>query len=390
MLISKIKNFYFGRVIFEGSEGFSSCFLEECRKRNIVIEKTKVAEEHIKGECKYSYLNDIMEAAEKSDMKLNKLKCKGLPAIIHRYKKRIGIPVGILIAAITCIVCSSVIWSVEVSGNVKIASEDLISGLETIGIYRGCFSHIIDCNAAENELQHIFPDILWCAVNIDGSKIRVIIRERSVPPEKADSKTYSNIIAGYSGEIIKADVFEGDKEIGVGSAVVKGDLLVSGVKKLKNGGVIFTDSKASITGRIISEERFSLNNIIAVNVFEKTTDRFGLFFFGLNIPFGPSKKDFKMIKSEYLLDTESSVLPFGITRERFSLLCTGERELTNELQKLILLNEFALCESENYGDADIIMRKAVFNAENGKISLAVNYISERDICVKQNFSVEEN
>ena len=68
------------------------------------------------------------------------------------------------------------------------------------------------------------------AVNIDGSKAVIEVRESVPVPEIADTSTPCNIVAAEDGIITKIQLFRGQEEIKTGSAVLKGDLLISGVK----------------------------------------------------------------------------------------------------------------------------------------------------------------
>ena len=63
----------------------------------------------------------------------------GILSLADRYKKRIGIWLGIMISVFLLYISSNTVWDIRVSGNDYVSDKDIINLLSMSGIKEGCF-----------------------------------------------------------------------------------------------------------------------------------------------------------------------------------------------------------------------------------------------------------
>ena len=158
----------------------------------------------------------------------------GLPFFIGRHSFRVGVPIGLLTGLAVLLILSSRIWSVEVSGNVNVPAEQIIAVFEQVGVRKGASADKIENSAAEIEASKLLPQLSWININIDGCKAYIEVRETVEKPETEEKEGWCNIVAARDGTVVSIRPFSGTQEQKTGGAVLKGDLLISGIKENKD------------------------------------------------------------------------------------------------------------------------------------------------------------
>jgi similar to stage IV sporulation protein len=173
--------------------------------------------------------------ARKFRVKTKVVKRAGGYFALRRYKKRLGIPAGILAFCAVIVFLSSFIWDIQVSGNSEIQTWQILEQLSSMGIYPGAKIGSYNANIAELELQMTFDKLAWVSIERTGSRINVKVSER-LESEQVTQKEISvsepcNIVSSRTGQLIRADVFRGKLMYKEGSGIRAGDVIVSGVVK---------------------------------------------------------------------------------------------------------------------------------------------------------------
>ena len=181
-----------------------------------------------------------------SCIKLHIIKKSGLPFYIRKYKKRLGIPVGIAVFFLILTFLSSMLWSINISGNTAVSSQDIWTNLNNSGIKPCSFKRSIDVNICSEALQIALPDLSWVAINIKGSTAEVKVREKIYGIGFVDESTPANIISSCDGQIVEMNVFKGKAVVKSGQAVRKGQLLVSGTVEMRDLSTHFVHASAEI------------------------------------------------------------------------------------------------------------------------------------------------
>lgn len=180
---------------------------------------------------------------------------RGLPFIMHRYRKRKMLTAGIFIFLLIIYGLSFFIWSVEVEGTEKVDPQEILFKLESLGVKPGAFKPHIDSMLLENQLIVSFPELSWASLEIRGSRAVLRVKEAVLPPEVIDKDTPCNIVAAKDGIIEKMIVLDGQPAVKPGQTVRKGQLLVSGVIEHPDTiGVRYVHSMGQVLARTWYQE----------------------------------------------------------------------------------------------------------------------------------------
>ncbi|MBE6954346.1 MAG: hypothetical protein E7449_00355 [Ruminococcaceae bacterium] len=149
----------------------------------------------------------------------------------HKYrglKKRYALLLLPLFAVLT-IFLQQFIWTMEVQGNERLAAEQILQALESIGIHQGTYVRTIDGQMVKNHMLRMLPELEWISVNKKGGRAVVLVKEREEKPDVRDPHLVSNVIAARAGVVTEMQVYAGFPVVEVGDSVLKGEMLVSGL-----------------------------------------------------------------------------------------------------------------------------------------------------------------
>ncbi len=386
MLFEKLHDMIFGKISFSATEGFSDIFISDCRKNGLLLYNVIRTEDGIKAEVSHSDVGELMKTASKSGTRIIIQKREGIPDLIIRYRHRYGIPIGLFVFVIILAVLTSMIWSVDIEGADKIAYEEIEAVLEESGVRKGIFSSTVNCKDIEFSLYKRFDKLSWVSVTIIGSRAFVEVRERATE-EQSKEEIYSNIVAAKDGEVVKAEIFCGEGEIYPGTAVVKGDLLVSGVKTYRDGAVEFVDSEARISARTTNHIFSSTPTEISVYKKSECKDNYFLYFFGLGLPLGIYVKGDDFTENRYFIKNSDVVFPVGLIREQRYTYSSVDLTLTENQALLIAFYDFALSALKLYEKCEILEKNLSLTVNSG-VGINGNFLCVEDIALKKSFTVE--
>ena len=180
---------------------------------------------------------------------------RGLPFILYKLKNRKMLGVGILVFLVFVIYLSSIFWDIQIIGNERINTEDIIEVLEKENIKYGIIKYKIDKDYIEEILLNEFDDFSYVSVETKGTKLILEVKEQELPPEQIDSSIPCNIIASRKGVIVKSIVRNGKSLIRKGDVVEAGDLLVTGIiEKEGEDKYVLVHSE----GEILAQTRYSI------------------------------------------------------------------------------------------------------------------------------------
>ena len=383
------KEFFRGKAYFSAKNGFVDRFIENCKVNNITLKNVNIISDGITAEIYLSDRDKIFSIAEKSGMTIAIIKKSGLPYIYSKYSKRYGIPVGLILAVAVAVLLTSMIWSVEISGTEKIPQEMIVSSLEEFGVKRGVFSDTIQKKDVEFYLESSFEELSWVSVYCVGSRVFVEVREREPQLHDENEGVISNIIASKDGEVIRADIYQGEGKIYPGTAVVKGDLLVSGVVNMRDGSVKFVNSKADINA--LTKNVLNTSSAMKIRaeevIFNK--DIYTLYFFGLKLPLGFGDKENSFTENRYFIKSRDIVFPVGLLRKSYIQTSENEINLSGEKALLIASYDFAVSALGIYESTVVLSREIKYDFSD-QITVEGNFICEENIALRKEFFVDDS
>lgn len=221
----------------------------------------------------------IRTIGRKTKCKVNINSKKGLPILLHRYRKR-KILIIILIPIILGILISSTyIWNIEINGLNNINSEEIIEQLKEEGVDIGKRKNSIDTKTVINNIRLKRNDVSWMSIDMKGTNIIITIVEAEKKPDIVDKEKYCDIVSDRNGIITKITADVGTALAKVGDIIEEGDVLIGGYMEGKYTGIRNVHAKGKIDARVwytkriesgftreIKEETGVQKNIYSINL----------------------------------------------------------------------------------------------------------------------------
>ena len=225
----------------------------------------------------------------------------------------------------------------------------------------------------------------FAVVNLNGSNASVEVRESVPPPKIEDNETPCNIVASEDGVVTKVQLYSGQEEIKAGSAVLKGNLLISGVKTNQDK----TESLVHAAGNVYAEVEKNISSDFENSEFcapSREKIRYALYFFNVKIPLGGVPDYGEQYAVSFLASTDKTVLPMGIIRVRATEYNRDFLLEDESCRELLSAKKYTdLCRSE-LKNCKIISSDI---QKNGS-SLSGAYKCEKQIGVESEIFVEKN
>lgn len=379
MFLKILLNYILGYVNIKVEGFFIERFINICISKKILlwnIKREKSTILYVNVSIKdYKRLKSI---AKKTKSKISIQSKKGIPFILHKYRKRKIFVALLAIIVIALFVMSRFIWNIEIRGNERIHREEIIEELNKQGLKIGTYKRRINANSIINRVRLNRNDIAWMGIDLEGTNVIVEIKETSRAPEIIDENEYCNIVANKEGMITKISVQNGTAVVKEGDIVKVGDILVLGYLEGKYTGIRYVHAKADIEAKIwyskkekvflkqqiqvptgATEEKYTLNiNNFKIN-FYKTLSKFENYdtinenkklkiFSNFYLPIEITKKTNYEYKYEEKTYTEEELTK--ITEEKI------EKELEEEiLQKENIINKQTnIYPNEDYIEVEVI------------------------------------
>ncbi|KRQ86652.1 putative stage IV sporulation protein YqfD [Caloramator mitchellensis] len=172
---------------------------------------------------------DLRKIAKKTSCRVRIARKNGIIFIIKRMARRAFFIAGILVFFIILYLMSNMVWSIEIEGNKKINEQIIFNELKKNGITIGSFKSKIKPRDVEKNMVKAITELSMITISFDGTKAKVRIVERTMPPEIIDNELPTNIIATKEGIITKVSALKGQALVKEGDFVKKDQVLISGV-----------------------------------------------------------------------------------------------------------------------------------------------------------------
>ncbi len=170
----------------------------------------------------------------------------GLPFFVYKYKNRKLFFLSFFICLALLYLYSSFIWDIHFEGNEKWTNQTLLEFLETKDVSPHMSKSKVDCAQIVKDIRKEYDDIVWVSASIDGSRLRIQIKENEdtfkdeikneESATQAESTSPTDLIATSDGVITSIITRTGIPQVHVGDTVSKGDILVSGRVEVVNDG----------------------------------------------------------------------------------------------------------------------------------------------------------
>ena len=211
-------------------------FLNLCRTRKIrICDLRRESDKSLTGCLQIRDFYRLSPIHRKTKVKIHILEKHGLPFFFYRSKKRMAFFLGIILCTGLLFFLTGRLWKIDVVGNVRNSTPEIIEFLEERGIAHGMSKNRISCSEIVAEIRENYPDITWVSAKLEGTRLLLTIKEGIfVQGTEGKKTTACNITAERGGEIVRMITRAGVPVKKAGEMCQKGDVLVSGLLELKN------------------------------------------------------------------------------------------------------------------------------------------------------------
>lgn len=336
----------------------------------------------------------IKKLSRRGNVKVRVVKKIGVPFFVNKNKDRVGIPIGVVCFLVIFKILSMFVWCFDVRCTENLSEFQIRQGLQDIGVYEGVFNNIDSLKDLQTKAMIEFGDISWLSINIDGSRGEVNISE-GVKKELETEKPPCNIIADCDAQILRVDAYRGVAAVVSGDAVVKGDLLISGVVQNEQGkvklahsdGVVWARTKRNDTYTVSKSEEYTLLS-------DMCSERHSLKLFNVMIPLSmainSSNDSYAYFITEKAAEFDNSTAAVSIINEKMFRVTTDSVEISQSTADKRVKKEMLLREVFEYTDKKIISRTQNCTADDDCFIYEISYEFEEDIGEKVNISTSDN
>jgi len=390
-MLSDISVIIRGCCRFRATGDFPERFLNLCARSDMGLWDISRDENGITASVIAGRYRKLLAFARRSGIRLKVLNRSGLPFRMMRFRRRPGMPLGFVMFCGMIWFLSLFVWSVELPALSPEVSAKTQAALEDMGVRVGSLRSEMDGNRMSVELQLKVPDLTWAGISTYGSRVTVEAKEFEPVASRPEDGQPRNLVAARDGIILDIEPLLGSMEVKPGEAVVRGDLLVSGVVEYPDGSVQIVSSEAKVwaattrkltcsvpfrqlvrsrTGRLITRHRVRL--------------------FGLEIPLVLTKELDGLYDREYSdwhMTVGGAELPFEVRTERCYELEERTEIFTQEQAEAMAMEQMeeqiAAIEC-----AEIIERKVTVTPDSGGVTVDVILTVKEDIAAPAKIGIQ--
>lgn len=383
-MIIKLLRLLFGYIEFQATDGFPERFLNLCNINGITLWNVQNDGVKVEACTPIKAYKNIRKPAHKSGMKVKIIRKRGLPFFAKYNKARVGVLVGGVVSVVLLFLSSCVLWDVEVTGNTKMKSEQLLESLSGYNVKVGSVKSKIDTKSVESQLLKDYPELSWASINIFGMKAVLEVKENKDMPEIIDDNIPMNIVAKKDGRIILVNGYSGTNVVKENDVVLRGDLLISGVKISQDGsertirakGKVFAETTTNLTAEASKVQELKAVNEMGI--------RYKLYVLGAEIPLWVKCKGKELYNGKKLLKGDSTMLPLGVAWDVSYLFTNQNIGLTEEQTGLLSLLEVVEKKRNEF-----LSECEILKSEYEKKTTGTGILIENKIVAKENIALEK-
>lgn len=272
----------------------------------------------------------------------------GLPFFINRHRHRAGLLYGAVIGVCLVTLMSTMVWSINISGNNRITDEEILAVLAESGIKPGTFRKNVDAASARFHALHSLPELSYMSVNVLGSCIEVKVAETADKAQKTDKEAPCDVVSKVDGQIAAIEVYQGTKLHDEGEAIRAGEALAGGFVELNDGSVKSRHAEAYALIRTDLSFKTKTDRVADTLTVTREKSRTTIHFMCFDIPLYKDDDTTPTFTRHSHIVINNTVLPIGITQKIYRtysenqinyddnklMLNAAENHLTEKMKKL--------------------------------------------------------
>ncbi|MBQ7322181.1 MAG: sporulation protein YqfD [Clostridia bacterium] len=388
--------FFCGWVRLSCDMSDAAAILELCMREHIAYRHwcNDAEGRHVSFEMSERTARIFLRKCSEAEIRVRTVLHGGLPHLLYRYRRRVGLLLGAFLGAAILIASTQVLWDIRVSGNETMTVRRVKEELRESGLYVGMPLARLNTAKEEMRIQLESECFSWVSINMSGTVAYVEVRER-VPTPDGEPLSPANLIASAEGIVEGVEIYTGKSVVKAGQAVQKGELLVSGVYDSQAVGWRVTRAAGHVLARTEHEFEVEIPLVYQQKVYSgEHLQQKTLFFF---------EKEIKLLKNSRILgvscDKISNInsavlgkgvsLPFSLRTDRYLPYEYREAVRSYESAQALAYYELERQIAQALPDATLLRKTVAVTLAEDAYRLHCKVWCLEDIAQVQEFSVNE-
>lgn len=280
MIFKILINYILGFVNITVEGFFVERFINVCINNKIFLWKIKKKNSTLMtSNININDFKKVRNIAKKTKCRIKINSKKGLPVLMHRYRKRKLLLIIFIPVILGVLISSRFIWNIEINGIENIDKNELMIQLNQEGVKIGNRKNSIDSKEVINNIRLKRNDISWMSIDLKGTNIIINIVEAEEKPEIVNVDENYNIVANKKGIITKITADIGTAQAKKGDIVEEGDVLIAGYMEGKYTETRYVHAKGTAEAKVwytkkiktgltreITEQTGDIDNRYSINI----------------------------------------------------------------------------------------------------------------------------
>ena len=358
-------------------------FINICKNNKITIWNLKRNKEiELYLNVRISEFKKICEIAKKTKCKIKIKNKKGIPFLLHKYKKRKIFL--ILLILITCFIgfSSNFVWNVEIKEENGQKLENIEKDIENAGLKTGILKSKVKTKEVINNIRLQRKDVAWIGIELKGTNAIVKLVKADEKPEIIDENEYCSIVSNKSGIITKISAQTGTANVKVGDIVKENDVLINGWMEGKFTGIRYVHAKGDVEAKVWKHKKILYNTTQTIET-GNTEKKYEMKINNFKINFYKNLSKFKIYDT---IETENKFKIFS----DFYLPISFVKKINKEQEKV--QKKYSLEEAKTVGIKELQeeLDKEIENKENIVNKNINTYEQEDGVDIYVTYEVLEN
>lgn len=251
MFFKILINYILGFVNITVEGFFVERFINVCINNKIFLWKIKKKNSTLMtSNINIRDFKKVRDIAKKTKCRIKINAKKGLPILMHKYRKRKLLLIIFIPIIFSVLISSRFIWNIEINGIENIDKNELMIQLNQEGVKIGNRKNSINSKDVINNIRLKRNDISWMSIDLKGTNVIINIVEAEEKPQIVNKDENCNIVANKKGIITKITADIGTAQVKKGDIVEVGDVLIAGYMEGKYTETRYVHAKGTAEAKV--------------------------------------------------------------------------------------------------------------------------------------------
>ena len=229
-----VVNYLRGTVRVTVAGAFPERVINLCAQRGVEFWAVEWPDEHrVILTIRRRGLSAMEELARRAECEVQIGERRGLPEFVRGFRARYAFLIGLALSLCAVGVLSLFVLTVDISGSETIPDAMILRQLQRFGVHPGAFGPGLDRRQIEQEILREMPELSWMAINLNGTRVEVQVRESLKAPDRVDESGFYHVVSTADGIVTHVEAELGDAVVKAGDTVGIGEILISGTVTLE-------------------------------------------------------------------------------------------------------------------------------------------------------------